>query len=192
MTVFAAAACVLATADLVVQNSRLFNKVFSLAPLSARLEPLRRGSTLSYDLETSPYAPGSPMFRALAENRSPYECYEGIRVQRTAVVGAPLVGADAHARLFDVEFSPNRVAFGVASGASGSIVTLNENFADGWSSTAGAVTADASGRPAVAIAPGTAGRFAFEFAPPGLTAGVAVSTAAVALFVWAWRRRVWG
>ena len=189
--IFATAACVLATGDLIVQNGRLFNKVFSLAPVSQRLQALAGESTLSYDSETSPFAPNSPMFRALVANRSPFECYEGIRVRRTAVVGAPLVAADAHARLFDVEFSPNRVAFGVASDASGSSVTLNENFANGWSSTAGAVIAGATGRPTVKVAPGAAGRFAFEYAPPGLPTGVGMFVAAVCVFAWGWRRRVW-
>lgn len=64
-------------------------------------------------------APGHTWRRCSRENRSPYECYEGIRVQRRAVAGGPLVGADAHVRLFDVEFSPNRVTFGVASDGRG-------------------------------------------------------------------------
>jgi hypothetical protein len=91
-----------------------------------------------------------------------------------------------------VSFTPNKVQFSAIGGSEPTRVFLNQNYAEGWRSTAGPVRLDpqAGGRMYVELAPGQTGRFAFSFVPPGLWAGVAILVFAVAATVAAWQRRL--
>jgi hypothetical protein len=131
------------------------------------------------------------MYRALMDNRALFHCHEGVQVTRTAQPEAPLISATDGAEIFMGSFSPNRIEFGVAVGGTESRVVLNQNFANGWRSTAGPVVPDPiSRRPSVVLPPGTVGTFQFRFAPEGLLTGLAVFlfAAAAAAAGWIWRR----
>jgi hypothetical protein len=79
---------------------------------------------------------------------------------------------------------PNRIEFSVIGGREPSRVRLNQNFARGWRSTAGPVTADPeAGQPSVVLAPGQTGKHSFAFVPFGLFLGFGLGLAAVIAMV---------
>jgi hypothetical protein len=86
--------------------------------------------------------------------------------------------------VFATRFSPNRVEAGVAVGSDPSRVFLNQNFADGWRSTAGPVERDpVSGKPSVVLPAGYADTVVFTFRPPGLSIGLLLAALAIAASV---------
>jgi hypothetical protein len=68
-------------------------------------------------------------------------------------------------------------------------VSLNQNYARGWRSTAGPFTLTPDAMGGITLAPGQTGKFTFEFVPEGLWTGIAVLLAAVGLSAFALRRR---
>ena len=146
---------------------------------------------IATDQLTNAYTPGSPMLRALVENRAFFHCYESLQVHRAADPDRALVSVQGPARVSDVRFTPNRVEFNVFGGNEPAKVLLNYNWAPGWSSTAGPIELiGAPGKLAtIAIAPGQSGRYEFSFTPPGLVAGTMVFVLAVLVSALAWRRR---
>ncbi len=78
--------------------------------------------------------------------------------------------------------------FVVETGATPARVSLNQNVAPGWSSTAGPVdaTTEADGL-AVTLPPALKGSFAFVFTPPGLVEGTLIFVTALALTALLWR-----
>ena len=81
----------------------------------------------------------------------------------------------------------------MTGGREGSEVALNQNFAPGWRSSAGTVVPSRlRGQPAVRLAPGQTGRFAFSFVPPGLGIGTAIFLVAAIGSALVWRRRLPG
>ena len=95
------------------------------------------------------------------------------------------------ARVSDMTFSPNRVAFNVFGGPEPAKLLLNYNWAPGWSSTAGPIELiGAPGKLAtLTIPPGQTGRYEFSFTPPGLIAGTVIFAIAVLVSGLAWRKR---
>jgi hypothetical protein len=177
--------------DLILVNRAQLARVFSIPPLERGFSVMKGVKTLEVDTTANAYTPDSPMFRSLMHNRAFFHCYESLQTRRVATPGGPLVESDGRARIFEVTFSPNRVAFSVAGGRDPSEVRLNQNFATGWRSSAGDVVAGReTGQPSVTLRPGQTGTFAFSFVPPGLTAGVGVCLAAIVGFGWGWRRTV--
>ncbi len=186
---FVAIVCVLAGLDLFLTNSAQFARVFSIAPVSKGFALLRGPQRVEVDATSSPYTTDSPVFRSLMNNRAFYQCYEPLQTKRTSTPDGPLVQASGDARVFDFVFSPNRVEFTVAAGRDASEVRLNQNFADGWRSSAGRVTPSKDGgQPSVTLAPGQTGKFAFSYVPPGLASGIIILIVMSLIAVATWRR----
>jgi len=184
--------CVLATLQLVTRNRGNFEGMFSLPPLDRGFQVLRGPRTLQTDRTTDPFARNSPMLRAMMSGVSFSNCYEPFQFARGEQADAPLVAAAGDARVSDIAFTPNRVDFSVVGGRSESRIVLNQNFGPGWTSTAGPVVMDASGRPSVALRGGETGRFSFSYRPPGLLPGYLILAAAFAISCFLWRRRIAG
>lgn len=181
---------VLAAVDLIATNRRLFAGVFSVpvpAP-AAGFTPMGGPATLVLSEETNAYRDGSPMFTALMNDRAFFPCYESLQLRRTASHEHPLIVSSGSAQVSDVTFTPNRVEFSAIGGDQPSLVSLNQNYSPGWSSTGGALTPAQPAMPGVTLAPGQTGRFAFVFVPEGLWAGTAIFLLAAAVSVFLWRR----
>ena len=182
--------CVLATADIVMRNSRMLGGGFDLDPVDASFHLLGGPRTLVTDAESRPSRAGSPMLRTLMKGESFFQCYEAMKLDRDADVTHPLIWHDGDANIFATEFSPNRIAFSVVGGHEPSRVRLNQNFAGGWKSDAGVVEPDpATGQPSVLLRPGETGRFAFVFVPPGLLLGCGLALVAIGVSAYGWRLR---
>jgi hypothetical protein len=132
------------------------------------------------------------MLHALMNDQVVMWCYEVLQLKRGADDVRPLVWTEGPAKISDVAFTPNRVQFSAIGGPERTRVFLNQNYAEGWRSTAGPVRLDpqAGGRMYVELAPGQTGRFAFSFLPPGLWAGIAILALAFAASAVAWHRRL--
>ena len=98
----------------------------------------------------------------------------------TATAEHPLVFSDDNAKVVETMFSPNRIEFTVIGGSAPARVSLNQNYARGWHSTAGEFTPTAAAMPGVELAAGQTGTFAFWFVPEGLWAGLGMLVAALA------------
>ena len=181
--------CIGAAGHLIMRNRVLLADVFSQPPLAATFKPLAGPRQLVTDTESNAYAPGSPMFTALMNDRSFYYCYESLQLSHTATPDERLVIATGDAQLTGTVFTPNRVAFTVMGGRTPSRILLNQNYSTGWRSDAGAFTPTPETLPGVTMAAGQTGRFAFWFVPDGLWLGLGVFTVAVAASLFALRRQ---
>lgn len=180
--------CLLAAFDVTVRNREQLRGVFSQSPLEERFHWGAASQDVAIDPNPNPYTADSPMLHAMMRNRMFFNCYESLQLLRTADATQPLLYSDGGARIVDTRFSPNRIDFSVIGGRETSAVFLNQNFAPGWRSTAGPLSAKPVN--SVTLAPGQTGRFAFIFTPPGLTAGwtfLALALGASGLF---WRRHL--
>jgi hypothetical protein len=182
------AACLVALAQLGYANGSLLRDTFSLPPLGIEARLYQRADQLQIADSPTPGAGGnSPLFRSLLEGVSTVNCGETLGPERVATPGTPLLSGDGAVTFFESAFSPNRVAARVVAGREGGRVILNQNYSQGWSSTAGPIVRDAGGRPSVLLLPGFAGTVVFSFRPPGLWPGVGLFAVAVGLSVLAWR-----
>jgi hypothetical protein len=187
LKVFAGIICVLAAVDVMVQNRSQLERVFSLPPLDRGFAVARGAQVLPVDAASSAYTNDSPMFHALMDGRTFFNCYESLQTRRVATPDGALVESDGKSQVLDVHFSPNRIEFSVIGGREPSRVVLNQNFAAGWRSTAGVlVPSPTDGRPSIVLEPGQTGKFAFSFVPPGLIAGLLILVVALALTVLWW------
>jgi hypothetical protein len=154
--------------------------VFDQPPLDRGFD-IGRGPTAppEVDATASPYGPDSPMLRALMRDTAFFNCYESLQLQRTATGDAALVETDGRSRLFDVRFTPNRVDFAVATGPEPSVVRLNQNAAQGWTSSAGPIAAAGGAGMRATLEPGATGAFTFRFVPPGFWIGCAIAALGV-------------
>jgi hypothetical protein len=179
------------TVHLIATNQWHFRQVFTEPPFETTFRWMAGPREIATDQLTNAYIPGSPMMRALTENRAFFHCYESLQVFRASDPDRALVSVQGTARVTDVTFSPNRVAFNVFGGPEPAKVLLNYNWAPGWSSTAGPIELiGAPGKlPTITIAPGQTGRYEFSFTPPGLFAGSLIFAIAVLASVLAWRSR---
>jgi hypothetical protein len=180
-----------ASAHLIVVNQWNLKNVFSEPPFDTSFHWMSGPRQITTDTESSPYAPGSPMLRALMEDRSFYTCYESLQLARGAGGGPPVLDANPSARVRDVDFSPNQLTFTVVDGKDPARVVLNQNWGPGWTSTAGEI---AVGPPtelsSVTVPAGRTGRYTFTFVPPGLFAGTAAFLMALIASALLWRRRM--
>ncbi len=184
----AALGCLWATIDLAVHSRGMLTGVFAEAPLFSPFQWGNGPRTLQIDGDADPYAPGSPMLRSLMNGRVLFNCYEPLQLRRTATPTGALVASADGATVLATDFTPNRVEFAVATGATPARVSLNQNVAEGWRSTAGPVdTALAADGLAVALPPGHEGTVAFVFTPPGLVEGTGIFVIALALSARLWR-----
>jgi hypothetical protein len=181
--------CLAASVDLVARNRAQLEGVFSQPPLDSGFRFLQGPSSIELDRNQDPYAPNSPMLRALMTDRSFYNCYENFQLTRTAETDRPLVFTDGRSKLFSSSFTPNRIEFAVIGGIEPSRVLLNQNYSPGWRSDLGPVTLDQEyGRPSVRLRRDQASKFAFRFVPPGLMLGTFFLALAIIASVVAWRR----
>ena len=177
---FVGLVCAMAALQLLAENRVHFNGVFPIAPLDHGFRLLTGPNTFEIDQTTSPYGSSSPMLRALVNGQSFYHCYESLQLRHTADADHAIVFGDDNSRISDTTFSPNRIEFSVVNGRQPSRITLNQNYARGWKSSAGPMTPDPrDGKPSVVLAPGQAGKYAFVFVPPGLWLGLGVFASAM-------------
>ena len=172
---------VVAVLDVVLQTREQFQGVFSLAPLTRGFR-IGGGPTtpLPVDTTTNAYSTDSPMLHGLMNDSGFWGCYESLQLARSATPDHPLIEIDgSDSRVFDVRFTPNRVDFSVAAGRDATVVRLNQNAAPGWSSALGEVSPDSPSGMHAALAPGTTGKYAFRFTPPGLIAGLCIALLAI-------------
>jgi hypothetical protein len=186
-----AIACLGASAHLMVINQWNFKNVFSEPPFDTTFRWMAGPREIATDQLTNAYIPGSPMLRALVENRAFYHCYESLQLLRAADPDQPMLLVDGPARLTDIDFSPNKLEFNVFGGPEPARLLMNQNWGPGWTSTAGAVEPGGKGKmPSLAIAPGQTGRYELSFVPPGLWLGTLLFTIAIVISIVMWRQRV--
>ncbi len=179
-----------ASAHIISVNQWNLRNVFTEAPFDTSFHWMKGPPQITTLADASPYTPGSPMLRALMEDRSFFTCYESLQLAHGSGPDRPLVfDANPGARVRDLTFSPNEPSFAVAPGNADARVILNQNWAPGWTSTAGAIAAP---RPtelaSVTVPPGTSGRHTFRFRPPLLIAGLVIFDAALIVTLLMWRR----
>jgi hypothetical protein len=184
--------CAIATLQLLIVNRAHFRDKFSAPPLEAGFRVMGGTGNLVRDIFVNPYVANAPMLHALMNDQVVMWCYEVLQLKRGADDVRPLVWTDGPAKILDVAFTPNKVQFSAIGGPERTRVFLNQNYAEGWRSSAGPVRLDpqAGGRMYVELAPGQTGRFAFSFVPPGLWAGIAILALALAASAVAWHRRL--
>jgi len=184
-----ALACLAASAHLLVVNRANFTGVFAEPPFDTTFPLMGGPAQLPTDSETNAYTGGSPMFRALVEDRAFYYCYESLQTFRTAVADRPQVYVAEPGRV-DLRLTPNRVDFRVDGLTQPERVFLNYNWSPGWTSTAGPVEAPPESMAFVTMTPDQTGEQSFSFVPPGLWAGSGILALALAASVWLWKRRL--
>jgi multisubunit Na+/H+ antiporter MnhC subunit len=186
-----AVVCLAASAHLVMVNRWNLQNVFNQPPFDTTFRWMSGPREIATDQTTNAYTAGSPMLRALIDNRAFFYCYESLQLHRASDPNRAHIFVEGSARVSDVDFSPNRIAFNVFGGPEPARVLLNYNWGPGWSSTAGPI--ELMGEPGklatVAIAPGQTGRYEFSFTPPRLYAGTAIFGFAALASYAMWRRR---
>jgi hypothetical protein len=184
-------ALIVFTGHLLVTNQWHFKDVFTEPPFETTFHWMAGPREIATDQLTNAYSTGSPMLRALVENRAFFHCYESLQVYRASDPDRSLLSVQGTARVSDVTFSPNRVAFNVFGGREPAKLLLNYNWAPGWSSTAGPIELiGAPGKlPTITIPPGQTGRYEFSFTPPGLISGTVIFAIALLVSALAWRKR---
>ena len=182
-----------ASAHLMYVNQWNLRKVFTEAPFDTSFHVMSGPAEISALADASPYTPGSPMLRALMADRSFYTCYESLQLAHGSVPDRPLVfDANPGDRVGDLDFSPNELTFSIKDTAAGARVILNQNWAPGWTSTAGTIaTPRQTELGSITVPPGQSGRYRFTFRPPLLVTGLVIFDLAliVALTMWRWRTR---
>jgi hypothetical protein len=179
----------LATAGrLMIVNQWNLKNVFSLEPFDTRFEWNAGPHQISTDANSSAYTPDSPMLRALVSDRAFFFCYESLQLSRGAAAEKPAVFDPDSDRIGDVDFTPNQLTFTVKEGIGPAHVLLNQNWAPGWTSSAGAIQPPPRTELARITVP--AGRYTFTFVPPGFYAGLAIFALAMIATILVWRRRL--
>jgi hypothetical protein len=183
---------VVASAHLIVTNQWNLKNVFTLAPFDTSFSWRDGPHQIATDGHSSAYTPDSPMLRALMADRSFFNCYESLQLARGAGADRPQVfGGGSSARVADLDFTPNRLSFSVTEGAEPARVILNQNWAPGWSSSAGSIQPPPRTELAsITIPPGQSGRYTFSFVPPGLYTGMAMFVLGLIVTALMWRRRL--
>jgi hypothetical protein len=167
-----AAACLIASGDLIWRNGAHFSGIFDQRPLKTGFRMLSRPPAPITDLKVDPYKQDAPMLRAMMDGRSTFLCYEPLKLKELADADRPLVSSDAGVRVVNSVFTPNRIDVDIEGGPEPSHVFVNQNYAPGWRSTIGTVTTESKYRNvAVTVPARAAGRLSIVFSPTGLTAG---------------------
>jgi hypothetical protein len=184
-------ACVAAAAHLIYVNQWNLKDVFNQPAFDTSFHWMRGPRAITTDVDSSPYTSGSPMLKSLMSDRAFFNCYESLQVARGAVGDKPQVfDANASSRVRGLDFSPNRLTFDISDGAEPARVILNQNWAPGWDSTAGAIkVGPRTELSSVTVPAGTTGRYQFSFTPPGLYAGTALLLISGIVTALLWRRR---
>ena len=184
-------AALAASAHLIYVNQWNLRKVFTEPPFDTSFHLMSGPGQISTLADASPYTPGSPMLRALMDDRSFYTCYESLQLARGAAPDRPPVfDANPGGRIGDLNFSPNELTFSIKDATDQARVTLNQNWAPGWTSTAGTIAIPRQTElGSVTVPPGQSGRYTFTFRPPQLVAGLVIFDLALVVTLTLWRRR---
>lgn len=170
-------------------NRIQFEGVFPLPPLASSFAFLKRPSAPAVDAVTNGEGTGSPMLRAMMDDRAVLSCYEPLRLPGGIDPTRPAIFPEGGAQLADVEYSPGAIRFRVQAVDQPGRVFLNERYARGWRSDAGDFELDPqTGLAFVTVPAGVTGRFTFRFVPPRLLVGLALFAAGIALAAALWRR----
>ena len=170
-------------------NHIQFEGVFSQPPLASSFVFFHRPPAPEVDPVTNGEATGSPMLRAMMDNRAVLNCYEPLRLPGGIDPTRPAIFPEGGAQLADLEYSPGAIRFRVQAAEQPGRVFLNERYARGWRSDAGDFELDPqTGLAFVNVAAGVTGRFTFRFVPPRLLVGLALFAAGIALAAALWRR----
>ena len=180
-----------ASAHLISVNQWNFRNVFTEPPFDTSFDWMSGPRDIKVLADVSPYTAGSPMLRALMEDRSFYTCYESLQLARGAVADRPQVfDTNDGNRVTGLNFTPNALSFSIEPGAADARVALNQNWAQGWTSTTGQIVAP---RPtelgSIVVTAPASGRFSFTFEPPLLVAGLVLFNTALVVSLLMWRRR---
>jgi hypothetical protein len=180
-----------AAAHLIYTNQWNLRDVFTAEPFETSFHWMQGPRQITTLADASPYAPGSPMLRALMEDRSFFSCYESLQLSRGAGPDRPFVfDANTGDRAGDIDFSPNELTFSIKGGADEGRVILNQNYAPGWTSSLGPIVPPRQTElAAMPIPRDAAGRYAFTFRPPQLVTGLVLFDAALIVTLLLWRRR---
>jgi hypothetical protein len=182
---------ILATVILAYCNRILVMNVFPFAPAAHTLTFGARSPAPAIDPDTDGFALDSPMYRGLVNNRGVLRCNEPLHLPGHVDAARPILFTDGDAAISRVQFTPNRIDFGVTTKGAPVRVFMNQRYIAGWRSTAGPIAIDeATQLPYVTIPPTATGSHAFIFAPKGLAAGLLALTMGLALAVVTWRRRL--
>ena len=128
------------------------------------------------------------MLDSMLAGFSPLDCYEPLKVRTVAQPGPMAITGEGNVTITDQTFSPNRVTARVVVGPDPARVILNENFAAGWTSSAGRVRAALPNRqPSVELPAGYSDVVALSYVPPGLWIGLAIFAVACGVSVLMWR-----
>jgi hypothetical protein len=185
------ALAVAGAAQLIVVNQWNLKGVFSDPPFDTTFHWMRGPHQITTDTESSPYAKGSPMLRALVQSQSFYNCYESLQLARGAGGGPQVVDANQSGRLRDLDFTPNKLTFSIADGATDARIVLNQNWSPGWTTDAGTIEVrKPTELSSVTVPRGVSGTFSFAFVPTHLVEGTVMLIAALAATAAAWRRSV--
>jgi len=183
--------CVVGVCELGLVNREQFRGVFILpADGQSRLFERTTPTVAEQQLVT----PGGPrvhrtfMLDSMLAGVSPLDCYEPLQLTRVATPGPVAIRGAGDVSISRSTFSPNRVAAMVVVGRDPARVTLNQNFADGWTTNVGPAERDPDSRqPSVVLSAGYDGPVIFSFAPAGLLLGLAIWALAIAFSVGVWK-----
>jgi hypothetical protein len=173
--------CLGAAAHLIAMNRFNLSGVFNQPAFDTSFPLMAGPPRITTDSESSAYVAGSPMLRALTEDRAFFYCYESLQTFRTAIIADVQVVPEAPPPI-EQRFSPNRIEFTYPGRDQPTRLYLNYNWSPGWTSTAGPIDAtskDVMGF--VVMPPGRSGTFSFSFVPPGLVAGLAIFAFAIVI-----------
>ncbi len=181
-----------ASAHLIYANQWNLRNVFTEAPFDTSFRWRSGPRQIESIADASPYAPGSPMLRAVMEDRSFFTCYESLQLAHGSGADRPQVfDAGPGNRVAALDVSPNELTFTVAEGPVDARIILNQNWAPGWTSNAGPIAPPKPTELASVTFPaGQTGQYRFSFRPPWLLAGLATAVIAIAITALSWRRRM--
>ena len=109
-------------------------------------------------------------------------------MRKVAQPGPASISTPEGATARNAVFSPNQMSADVLVGSQPARAVLNQNFADGWTTNAGAIERDPdSGRPSVVLPAGYSGTVVFTYRTPGLWLGISISLIAVIASMFVWR-----
>jgi hypothetical protein len=186
-----AAAALGASAHLIYVNQWNLQKVFTEPAFDTSFHWMSGPAEISTLADVNPYTPGSPMLRAIMEDRSFFTCYESLQLARGSVPDQPAVlDVNPGKRVGDLRFSPNELTFSISEGGGDARVILNQNWAPGWTSTLGSLDPPPRTELASVVVPTKqTGRHAFSFRPPWLVTGLVIFDLALIVTLTLWRRR---
>ena len=124
-------------------------------------------------------------------NRGVLRCNEPSQRPGQVEPARPILFSNDDAPISRVQFTPNRIEFGVTTKGAPVRVFMNQRYIAGGRRAAGPIEIDTVTQLPYVTIPATAtGTHSFTFAPKGLVAGLLASMMGLALAAATWRRRL--